>query len=180
MLDTQNSLYGPQCTRDHTTISQGAFGNQCQLACALNRQRNSAIKGPNRASLGRHECIEWSSLSVKIVDLNRIWNEWKETRVDPLSTPFLLFLQLFHSALTLNHHLLHPVLLASGWGGLWSSREKLREGARGGSDQSCQGRHPAIGRDCAFQATMRGQMRLVLCSVIWYLHHPQKTQLFIL
>lgn len=57
VLDTQNSLSGPQCTRDHTTISQGDFGNQCLLACALNTQRNPAIKGPNHASLGRHECI---------------------------------------------------------------------------------------------------------------------------
>ena len=63
--------------------------------------------------------------------LNSIWNEWKETRVDLLSTPFPLFLQLFHSTLTLNHHLSHPVLLASGGDGLWGSREKLRMGARG-------------------------------------------------
>lgn len=91
------------------------------------------VKRPKHASLIHHEKMEWSSLSVKIMGLNRVGSFWKKMRIIFLALIFPVFFQLSHPILTLNFDLLLLLLLcASGFGGVGGrgglGREKLRKG----------------------------------------------------
>lgn len=73
MQDTQNSFSVCICSVccDHAAIRGAALGTRAHWLEVLNMWK-PVVKRPKHASLRHHENMEWSSLSVKIVGLNRV------------------------------------------------------------------------------------------------------------
>lgn len=142
--DAQNILSVHICsvccdwTSDHTAIRGAALETRAPWLEVLTMW-NPKVKRPKRASLRYHENMEGSSLSVKVMGLNGVWNFRKKMRVIFLALIFHVFFQLSHHTLTLDLDLLLLTLCAPSFGGgeagrgrgeIWAEKSWERRGAR--------------------------------------------------